>query len=81
MKTLAATAILTGIIGSVAFAQGTVNIANGGNALLNAPDYQSDGTTKLESPQYMAQLPGWLPTPHRLPLRGQKIISLRAISC
>jgi PEP-CTERM motif len=58
MKTLAATAFLSGILVSVAFAQGTVNFQNIVCNALNAPDYLSDGTTKLAGPQFMAELLG-----------------------
>jgi len=55
MRKLIATVVLSGALGAAAFAQGTVNFANIG-AGLDAPVYLSDGTTKLDGPQYIAGL-------------------------
>jgi len=56
MKKLIAIAVTGGIAGGVIFAQGTVSFQNFYQPILFAPDYLSDGTTKLSGPQYMAEL-------------------------
>jgi hypothetical protein len=55
MKKLTATLLATSLLGLVAFAQGTVNFANVGVGL-NSPVFQSDGTTKVPSTGFTAEL-------------------------
>jgi len=55
MKKLTVTLLATSLLGLVAFAQGTVNFANVGVGL-NAPIFLSDGTTKVPSTGFTAEL-------------------------
>ena len=55
IKKLIATFVLNGVVGGVAFAQGTVNFANIGGGL-DAPVHLNDSTTELAGPQYVAGL-------------------------
>ena len=55
IKKLIATVVLNGVLSGAAFAQGTVVFANIGPGV-DAQVYLSDGTTRLNGPQYMAEL-------------------------
>jgi hypothetical protein len=55
MKKLTATLLASSLLGLVAFAQGTVNFANLGVGL-NQPILLNDGTTKVPSTGYTAEL-------------------------
>jgi len=55
MKKLTATLLATTLVGLAAFAQGTVNFVNLG-AGLNAPVFLSDGTTKVGTTGFTAEL-------------------------
>lgn len=56
MKKLIATTIASSLLGLAVYAQGTVNLANFVTGSINAPIFQSDGTTKLIGPTYSAGL-------------------------
>ena len=56
MKNLFTTTVLSNLFVTVAFAQGTIAFQNFSSPSFFAPDYLSDGATKLSGPQYMAEL-------------------------
>jgi hypothetical protein len=56
MKILITVAVVASLTGRVVFAQGTIAFQNFSQPTFFAPDYLSDGTTKLSRPQLMAEL-------------------------